>query len=583
MRPPTRTATATATARGITMANDDDNESFDFDVLVVGSGFGGSVSALRLTEKGYRVGVLEAGRRFQAKDFAKTNWDMRKFLYFPRIGLKGIQRLDLLSDVLVLSGAGVGGGSLVYANTLYEPLDAFYQDAQWAHIADWQAELAPFYEQAKKMLGVTTAPDDSPKDDVMRKLGERMGVADTYRATEVGVFFGRTDHATPDPFFGGAGPERNGCTKCGGCMVGCRENAKNTLDRNYLYLAEQGGAEVLAERQVIDVKPLSGGGYEVTSTRPGPRRGRDLQTHRTEQIVFSAGVLGTIRLLADLKDRGVLAGISDRLGELTRTNSESIPGATRMRVGDADYSKGIAISSSIYPNPSTHVEAVSYPAGSNAMGLLSTLLVDGGGKVPRSIKYLGQLLRHPVQAVTGLSVHRWSERSVILLVMQSMDNSINLRWKRGRHGVRLVSEQGAGEPNPTYIPEASEAARETAKVIGGNASGSLNEALLDIPVTAHILGGCVIGADSATGVVDAYQRVFGHDGLHVADASTISANLGVNPSLTITAQTERAMSLWPNRGEADPRPPLGSPYQRVSPVAPHSPSVPDNAPGALKF
>ncbi len=565
------------------------NEDFDFDVLIIGSGFGGSVSALRLTEKGYRVGVLEAGKRFQGEDFPKTNWDLRKFLYFPRIGLKGIQRLDLLSDVLVLSGAGVGGGSLVYANTLYEPLDAFYQDRQWAGITDWQEELAPFYDQAQRMLGVTTAPDDSPKDKVMRQLGERLGVGDSYHPTEVGVHFGDTDKSSPDPFFGGAGPDRSGCTKCGGCMVGCREDAKNSLDRNYLYLAESAGATVLAERQVIDVTPLPDGGYEVTSMRPGPRSGRVIQKHRTEQIVFSAGVLGTMRLLADLKERGRLPGISDRLGDLTRTNSESIPGATTTGVSEADYSTGLAISSSIYPDPITHIEGVSYPAGSNAMGLLATLLVDGGGKVPRQVRFLGQALRHPVKLLRSLSVRRWSERTVILLVMQSRDNSINLRWrsKRSRRsegfGVRLRSEQGGGAPNPTFIPEASEAARQAANIMGGDAFGSLNEALLDIPLTAHILGGCVIGADSATGVIDPYQRVFGHEGLHVADGSAISANLGVNPSLTITAQTERAMALWPNRGETDPRPPLGDSYERLAPTVPLNPVVPAGAPAELRL
>ncbi len=558
-------------------------DRFDTDVVVVGSGFGGSVAALRLTEKGYRVTVLEAGARFTAADFPTTNWNLRKFLYFPRLGMRGIQRLDLLSDVLVLSGAGVGGGSLVYANTLYEPFGAFYADRQWAHITDWRAELAPHYDQAKRMLGVTTAPDHTPNDAVIREIGERMGVGHTYRATEVGVYFGVPGRTAPDPYFGGAGPERAGCIECGACMVGCRHNAKNTLDRNYLYLAEAGGATVLAERAVTEVVPLEGGGYEVVSERPGLRRGRDVRRLEAEQVVFSAGVLGTMRLLADLKERGRLPHLSDRLGELVRTNSESIPGASTLRVTDTDYSQGIAISSSIYPNEHTHIEGVRYSMGSNAMGLLSTLLVPGGGRMPRPLRFVGRILRQPILFLRSLSVRRWSERTVILLVMQSWDNSINLRWKRRKHGVKLRSEQGRGEPNPTWITEAEEAAQHAADIMGGDAYGSLNEALLDVPVTAHILGGCAIGLDPDTGVIDAYQRVFGHPGLHVADGSAISANLGVNPSLTITAQSERAMSFWPNRGELDPRPPLGAAYERIDPVPPAAPAVPAGAPAELRL
>ncbi len=558
-----------------------DERAFDTDVVIIGSGFGGSVSALRLTEKGYRVTVLEAGKRFAADDFPTTNWNLRKFLYFPRLGLRGIQRLTLLSDVLVLSGAGVGGGSLVYANTLYEPLDQFYADPQWAGITDWKAELASHYDQAKRMLGVTRASDDSPNDAVIRAVGERMGVGDTYRPTDVGVYFGRPGETVPDPYFGGAGPDRTGCIMCGACMVGCRHNAKNSLDYNYLHLAEAGGAVVLAERQVTDVIPLAGGGYEVVSEKPGAKWGRRVKRITTEQVVFSAGVLGTLGLLADMKERERLPNLSGRLGELVRTNSESIPGASTLRVTDTDYSRGIAISSSIYPNDHTHIEGVRYPKGSNAIGLLSTLLVPGEGRLPRPVRFFLQALRHPVRFVRSLSVRRWSERSVILLVMQSRDNSINLRWKRRRRGVKLRSEQGTGEPNPTYIPEAEEAARHAAEIMGGDAYGSINEALLDVPVTAHILGGCVIGADPDRGVIDPYQRVYGHPGLHVADGSAVSANLGVNPSLTITAQSERAMAFWPNRGEPDPRPALGDHYRVLEPVPPHAPAVPDGAPGAL--
>ena len=512
-----------------------------FDVVVVGSGFGGSVSALRLTEKGHKVAVLEAGRRFGPSDFPKTNWNLRRFLFAPRLGMRGIQRINLLSDVMVLSGAGVGGGSLVYANTLYEPLGAFYDDRQWSGIADWRAELAPHYDLAKRMLGVTAAPDNSPNDAVIRALGERLGVADTYRATDVGVYIGRPGVTVADPYFGGVGPDRTGCNQCGGCMVGCRFGAKNTLDRNYLYLAEHAGATVFAETEVTDLIPLADGGFELTTRRPGLRQ-RDTGRFTADQVVFSAGVQGTVRLLAGLKERGRLPRLSGRLGELVRTNSESILGASASTDDETDYSTGVAISSSIYPNDHTHIEGVRYPAGSNAMGLLATVLVDGGGRIPRQVRFVVEVLRHPVRFLKSLSVRRWSQKTVILLVMQSSDNSINLRWRNRRGRVRLRSEQGTGAPNPTFIPEAVDAARKAAQIMGGDAFGSVNEALLDVPVTAHILGGCVIGADAEHGVIDGYQRVFEHPGLHVADGSAISANLGVNPSLTIIAQTERAMS-----------------------------------------
>jgi cholesterol oxidase len=346
-------------------------------------------------------------------------------------------------------------------------------------------------------------------------------------------------------------------------------------------LAEQAGAVVLPERQVTEVQPLSEGGYLVTSERPGLRRNRKVQQHRVEQVVFSAGVLGTVRLLAAMKENGHLPHISPRLGELTRTNSESINGAGAAKSSDVDYSTGIAISSSIYPDEHTHIEGVRYPAGSNAMSLLSTILVDGGGRLPRPLRFLGQMVRHPRHFLRSFSVRRWSERTVILLVMQSHNNSINLRWRRKGRGVKLRSEQGAGQPNPTYIPLANEAARQAAEIMGGDPSGALNEALLNTPVTAHILGGCVIGADADHGVIDPYQRVYGHPGLHIADGSTISANLGVNPSLTITAQAERAMAFWPNKGDPDQRPALGDHYVSVSPVSPQAPMVPDDAPATL--
>lgn len=552
--------------------------NFDFDVLVVGSGFGGSVTALRATEKGYRVGVLEAGRRFDTSTLPTSSWQLRKFLWAPAFGMRGIQRITPLKDVAVLSGAGVGGGSLVYANTLYEPLDPFYTDPQWGHITDWREELAPYYDQAKRMLGVNEVPKDTPPDEYMLELAKRLGVADTYHRTPVGVFFGEPGERVADPYFGGEGPDKVGCTHCGACMVGCRVGAKNTLDRNYLYLAEKNGAVVHPDRQVVDLEPLTGGGWRVTTEKPGAWKRKKTKVFTAERVVLSAGVLGTLKLLLKLRDTGRLPELSDRLGDVVRTNSEAIVGASATKP-DPELSRGVAITSSIHPDATTHIEPVRYPPKSNAMGLLTTVLVDGGGKVPRQLRFLGKVVAHPVVFLRSLSVRRWSERSIILLVMQSRDNSISIR-RQAKLG-NLVSRPGHGESNPSYIPVANDSARAVADMLDGEPWGAWNETLLDAPTTAHILGGCTIGDSAATGVIDPYQRIYGYEGLSVADGSAVSANLGVNPSLTITAMTERAMSYWPNKGDADLRPPVGEDYQRVDPVFPRSPAVPDSAPAAL--
>lgn len=538
---------------------------FDYDVIVIGSGFGGSVSAMRLVEKGYSAAVLEAGRRYRQNDFAKTNWNLRRYFWFPRLGMYGILRMDLLGDVLALSGAGVGGGSLGYANTLYEPHEAFFTDPQWADITDWREELSPHYHVARKMLGVSEAPADSPADDVIRAVAERLGVADTFRPTPVGVFFGEPGVEVDDPYFGGAGPRRSGCVLHGRCMVGCRDNAKNTLDKNYLFFAEKHGAVVHAESEVVDLEQLDEG-WRVTARHPGPMGGQKLSTLSAEQVVFAAGGLGTTKLLLRLAERGRLPGLSDQVGHLVRTNSEVLLGATADHT-DIDYSQGVAISSSIHPEPRTHIEPVRYPKGSSVIGLLGTILTDGGPGLPRPVRYLLNIARHPIRFLRSLSVYRWAERSVILLVMQSYDNSIQLFRERGR----LRSKQGHGAPNPTYIPVANEAARIAAEVMNGQPISAINEVLLNRPATAHLLGGAPIGSGPDKGVVDAYHRVYGHEGLHVIDGSAVCANLGVNPSLSITAMAERALSMWPNKGGADPRPPLGSSYTRIEPVAPSNP------------
>ncbi|WP_410603881.1 GMC oxidoreductase [Amycolatopsis sp. lyj-90] len=549
----------------------------NYDVLVIGSGFGGSVTALRLTEKGYRVGVLETGRRFADDEFAKTSWRLRKYLWAPKLGCYGIQRLTLLKNTFVLSGAGVGGGSLVYANTLYEPPDTFYEDPQWAHITDWKAELAPHYDQAKRMLGVVENPLVTPADRVLREVAEDMGIAHTYRPTPVGVYFGKRD---TDPFFGGEGPRRTPCTHCGECMTGCRVGAKNTTVKNYLYLAEKAGAEVHPLTTAVSVRPIDGG-YAVDTVRTGRWLRKRKRTFTAGQVVFAAASLGTQRLLHSLRDSGTLPNLSPRLGLLARTNSEAVLAARSLR-DDTDFTRGVAITSSIHPDAVTHVEPVRYGKGSNFMGLLTTVLVDAEPGKRRWVLGLRELARNRRNLVRLHNPRRWSERMVGLLVMQTLNNSVTTYTKRGLFGRKMTTKQGIGDPNPEWIPAGHEVTRRVADKIGGLAQGAWTD-LANIPITGHFIGGCAIGDSSETGVVDPYQRVHGHPGLHIADGSAISANLGVNPSLTITAQAERAMSLWPNKGEADPRPPLGSPYRRLSPVTPLKPVVPATAAGALRL
>jgi cholesterol oxidase len=545
----------------------------DYDVVVVGSGFGGSVSALRLAEKGYRVLVLEAGRRFADDEFARTSWDVRRFLWAPRLGCFGIQRIHRLPDVMVLAGAGVGGGSLVYANTLYRPDDAFYDDPQWRDIADWRDELAPAYDLAERMLGVTGNPTTTPSDVAMREVAEQMGVGHTFALTPVGVFFGDGPGRTvPDPYFGGAGPARTGCLECGECMTGCRHGAKNTLVKNYLWLAERLGVEVRPLCTVTELREVVGG-WEVETARTGAwLPGRTRRTVSASEVVLAAGTYGTQRLLHRMRDTGRLPHLSPRLGELTRSNSESLVGAMSRR-RDVDYSRGVAITSSFRPAPDTHIEPVRYGHGSNLMGLLGVTLTDGDGRLPRWLRWAGDQVRHPARAARSFWVRRWSERTVIGLVMQSLDNSLVVSGRRRLGRWRLTTRQGHGAPNPTWIPAGNEAVRRLAKVIGGEPGGNIAD-LTGSTMTAHFLGGAVIGADPSRGVVDGWHRVFGHPGLHVVDGAAVSANLGANPSLTIAAQAERAMSFWPERGAEDPRPPLGSAYVRVEPVPPSRSAVP---------
>ncbi|MGB3483682.1 MAG: GMC family oxidoreductase [Mycobacterium sp.] len=564
----------------------------DYDVLVIGSGFGGSVTALRLTEKGYRVGVLEAGRRFADEEFAKTSWNLRKFLWAPQFGCFGIQRIHLLRNVMILAGAGVGGGSLNYANTLYVPPEQFFNDPQWKSITDWRAELMPHYEQAQRMLGVVTNPTFTDADRIMKEVADDMGVGDTFVPTPVGVFFGPDGTKTPgkrvsDPYFGGAGPERTGCIECGSCMTGCRFGAKNTLLKNYLGLAESAGAQVHPMTTVTSFRQRGDGLWEVQTVRTGSSLRRRKRTFTASDVVLAAGTFGTQKLLFKMRDTGRLPGLSDQLGVLTRTNSESIVGAGRLEARpDLDLTHGVAITSSIHPTPDTHVEPVRYGKGSNAMGLLQTLMTDGSGPggtdVPRWRQLLDQAGDNPRQMLRMLNPRQWSERTMIALVMQHLDNSITTYTRKTRLGFRrMTSKQGHGEPNPTWIPAGNEVTRRIAAKIDGVAGGTWGE-LFNIPLTAHFLGGAAIAEDREHGVIDPYQRVHGYPTLSVADGAAISANLGVNPSLSITAQAERAASLWPNKGEEDQRPSQGQPYRRLAPVAPRHPVVPESAPAALR-
>jgi cholesterol oxidase len=440
----------------------------DYDVVVVGSGFGGSVTALRLAEKGYRVHVIESGRRFADEEFARTSWDLRRYLWAPRLKCFGVQRIHRLPDVMILAGAGVGGGSLNYANTLYVPPAGFFRDRQWADIADWRSELAPHYETASRMLGMVTNPCDGPVEQIMRQTADDLGVGNTFRKTPVGVFFGKPGELVADPYFGGVGPGRTGCTLCGNCMVGCRVGAKNTLVKNYLALAEGLGATIEPLRTVVAVEPVDDrhreAGYRVTTEVTGAWVRKARHTVTASQVVLAAGAWGTQRLLHRMSQEGRLGDLSPRLGELTRTNSEALGGAMTVRVPrDDDLTKGVAITSSFHIDDETQVENVRYGKGSNAMGLLATILVEGGGSMPRPLRFLAQSLRHPFPFLRALSVRHWSERTVIALVMQSRDNSLTVSAKRRRSGgVGLTSKQGHGEPNPTWIPSGHRAIRQLA-------------------------------------------------------------------------------------------------------------------------
>jgi cholesterol oxidase len=521
----------------------------DYDWVVVGSGFGGSVSALRLTEKGYRVAVLECGRRFADSDFPRSTWDLRNYFWAPRLGLRGIFRMSTFKDVAIVSGAGVGGGSLGYANTLYRARRRFYEDPQWAALNDWEAALAPHYDTAERMLGVVAYDQDDPADDLLREFAREIGVEDTYAKTRVGVLLDGTPGADAgDPFFGGAGPNRTVCERCGRCMIGCPVGAKNTLVKNYLWLAEHAGAHVYAERMVVDVKPLGAPdgseGYEITTEHPGAWIRRRRRTFTARGVVFAAGPLGTNKLLASCRLHGSLPRLSGCVGKLVRTNSEAILAVT-LPTGAPDIQKRVAITGSIYPDPDTHIETVVYGDAADSMSMLYTVLVGDGTRVTRPLKLLAATARHPITFLKLLNPRGWSRRTIIVLVMQTLDNAIELTARRTHRGARLQTRNDAERPIPTFIPVANQFAAWLAGRTGGVAQTALMEAVANVATTAHVLGGAVIGADPSTGVVDARQRVFGYENMLVCDGSAVPANVGVNPSLTITALAEHAMSHVP--------------------------------------
>jgi len=535
-------------------------QALDYDWLVIGSGFGGSTSALRLTEKGYRVAVMECGRRFEDAELPMSTADAKNYVYAPLFGMNGIFRLTLFKDVFVASGAGVGGGSLGYANTLYRSRAEFAKNPQWSNLADWDTELKPHYDTAEHMLGVTTYDRDSEGDLLLKEYAEEKGFGDTYAKTRVGVFLGEPGKTVPDPYFAGAGPERAGCIRCGNCQVGCRHNAKNTLVKNYLWFAERRGLAILPGRTVTDVRPLGAAdgsdGYAITSVATGRWVRKDRRTVTANGVVFSAGALGTNRLLQRCKLSGSLPAISDRLGKLVRTNSESILAVTS-NTPDRDFTKAVAITSSIYPDPDTHIEPVTYGQGNDTYSLLTAMATTRGGRHTRPFFFLLNVIAHPRVFLRSMRIRGWSKRSIILLVMQTCENSIELRvkWRMPNGFPVLTTRQDPDHPIPDSIPAAYEAADWIAEKIGGTVQAAAPEAVFSIPSTAHFLGGAVIGESAETGVVNAKQEVFGYRNLLVCDGSAIPANVGVNPSLTITAMAERAMSMIERKpGTATPAP-----------------------------
>jgi cholesterol oxidase len=529
---------------------------YDFDFIVVGSGFGGSVSACRLAEKGYSVGVIEMGKRWRAEDFPKTTWNLRRWIWRPGLGLHGFYNMRPFKHVMILCGNAVGGGSITYANTMLIPHDEVWRSGSWVGLADWEREMPAHYATARRMLGVTENRILGDADHTLQKMAAANGFGDTFYKTDVAVYFGKAPgEPHPDPYFDGQGPARSSCIGCGGCMVGCRFNAKNTLDKNYLYFAEKRGAKILAETRVVDLRPLDergAAGYAVTTESSTAHFAKDRRVLRARHVVLAASALGTMDLLLRMKQRGALPYLSSRLGMDVRTNSESILGV-RFPGARFDMSKGIAIGSGVHLDRFTHIEATRYSRGSDVLGLIATMLVTGKGW-GRIGRWIASAFRHPIRFARAAWPFGFARQTLILLVMQTIDATLRFRLERrwfwpfkkilSTHGTRI----------PTNIPKANEFALRAAESLGGTAITSTTEILFDLPMTAHCIGGCVMGTDAEHGVIDAQHRVFNYDNLYVIDGAAVGANLGVNPSLTITALAERAMSFIPASPDAAPPP-----------------------------
>jgi cholesterol oxidase len=557
--------------------------SFDYDVIVIGSGFGGSVAALRAVEKGYRTAVLEAGKRWRDEDLPGSSWNVKKFAWAPEAELFGMQRIRPLDDVIVLSGAGVGGGSLVYANTLYYPHDKFFQAPTWAYLTDWKSETAPYYDLTQRMFGVMPSPYmDTDGDRIVKSVAKDM--KRPYVRAPLGIYFGTPGVTVPDPYFGGAGPARTGCIGCGDCMIGCAHNAKNKLTTNYLYLAEQRGADVKDMHEVHELRPMPDGGYQVVARKPGPL-GRLEHHYRytAEQVVVSAHAYGTAQLLFKMKHEGVLPHLSDELGKRARTNSEALISVQR---SDGDFKADpqrhhivpgtSSVTAAIQADEESTMGPVYYGVGSDSMALMYTAQTNGHEKAVKG--WIEHLVRHPHETISVDNFVNWSQRGFNMLCMRDHDDWLDLYWEHDM----LRSKPGQEGAPPAILEIANEVAGRIADKLGGRPAQTWF-AVADRATSSHFVGGMTMGDSPEKGVIDPFQRVFGHPGLHIMDGSVIAANPGVNPSLTISALAERAMSFWPNKGDQDTRPPLGSGYTRIAPVMPHQPVVPAGAPGEYRL
>ncbi len=524
---------------------------YDYDYLVIGSGFGGSVSALRLSEKGYTVGVVEMGRRYAADDFPKTNTDLKNFLWMPKLGWYGIQQMTLLKHVYVAHGCGVGGGSLNYANTLLVPPSHVFEDPRWPTDENWESKLEPHYAMAKKMLGAIEAKNLNESDELLRQVvdDERAGGACTFRKHTVSIFYGdKAGETVKDPFFNGEGPDRTACKECGECMSGCKHNSKNTLDKNYLYLAEQRGTDVIAERRVTDIRPLEEGGYELHLEESTKRFGKKREVLRARGVVVSASVLGTVELLLKCKERGSLSKLSNELGDYVRTNAETFAGV-RSYDPETDFSKGISITSGVNTPEGTHIEAVRWGKGHDFLGMNVTVMTAAGPPWPRWMRWAGNALRHPIQFFNTTRFKGWAQHSVLLMGMRPSNTYMRLALRNKITGRHVDTKLTSGEKPESYMADVQEVAHDLAEKIGGVAQGGFAEAILDRATTAHILGGATMARDTSSGVCNEFGEVFGYDNLYVCDGSLVPANLTVNPSLTITALTEYVMSnISPKEG-----------------------------------